>query len=308
MLTQLDGSERITRIDSAFQQTPEGQISPEMIELVRERLGDRKQPEQIQSVDSSSSCLPLYLFAPGAGIALHYTRMGSLQRDVLTVQDPCLLSGLEDDWPSIREAAQHYASMIRNHKTRFFPNRSAIILGGWSFGGIIAFETACLLAGDRSCSVRGVVLIDSPPPFGHTPIAKETIEAAMAFTQKQTSRPRPKSVKDFEDAIAALTIRNNMRRADLLRHYEPSRVNPMPHTILLRSSEGLQIPNAWNLPQNQWLHDRSDVGVSADAWQELLDHKLTVLDIPGDHFHPFEKANVAGTTEKIAEACRLLEQ
>lgn len=236
---------------------------------------------------------------------MHYTRMSPLRRNVFTVQDACLLANHEDDWKSIDEAARHYASMVTRHASQT-SSRPGIILGGWSFGGIIAFETARHLAHVPNLQVHGVVLIDAPPPFGHVPIARETIETAMAYTQKKSSRPRPKSVTDFEDAIAKLTIRNNLRRAALLACYEPARTGPMPQVILLRSSEGLMLPNAHLLPENKWLHDRSDVGVCVDAWNELLGKEIPVIDIPGDHFHPFEAENVKGTTEAIRQACEML--
>ncbi|KXT12258.1 hypothetical protein AC579_2039 [Pseudocercospora musae] len=297
----------IERSDSATPAREEPQLPPGIMELLYQRLGGREQPEQIQKCPSSLMSTPLYLFAPGAGMTFHYTRMGPLGCDVHTVQDPCLLVDLEDDWPSIQEAARNYATMIRKHAMSNASSSDGIILGGWSFGGIIAFETACCLASQSDVSVRGVILIDAPPPFGHQPIAKKTIEAAMAFTQKQNTRPRPKAVKDFEDAVALLTIRNNLRRAALLGQYAPTWRRPMPKVILLRSSEGLHIPGATNLPQNKWLHDRSDPSVSIAAWQELLGEKIDVIDIPGDHFHPFEPENVKGTTAAIKRACEILD-
>ncbi|KAF7192782.1 Orsellinic acid synthase [Pseudocercospora fuligena] len=298
----------IQRSDSATPAREEPQLPPEMLKLLYQRLGDREQPEQIQTCPSSLISTPLYLFAPGAGITMHYTRMGRLDRDVHTVQDPCLLVDIEDDWPSIEEAARNYATMIHKHATSNPCRSDGIILGGWSFGGIIAFETACCLANQSGISVRGVVLIDAPPPFGHQPIARKTIETAMAFTQKQNTRPRPKAVTEFEDAVAKLTIRNNLRRAALLGHYAPSWRHPMPKVILLRSSEGLHIPSATNLPENKWLHDRSDPSISVAAWEELLGEKIDVIDIPGDHFHPFETENVKGTTAAIKRACEMLEK
>ncbi|PIA92961.1 Conidial yellow pigment biosynthesis polyketide synthase [Cercospora beticola] len=283
---------------------PESALTKDMLELLERRLGHVESPNQIQWDESSPEAPPIYLIHPGAGICLHYNRLDPLNRDVYTIQDGRLLADLKDDWKSIEEVAQNYANMIAKHSSDF--GYQSVIIAGWSFGGIIAFEAARKLQSNKSTSTLGVVLIDPPQPKDHKPIARETIEVAMDATLK-LSKPRSKAAADFEAAIGALTIRNNLRRAALLGKYRPSPKGPLPRIVLLRSSEGLDL-GVEGLPENEWLHDRSDPSICTRAWEELMGEEIDVLDIPGDHFTPFEKENIDGTADGIRKACRMLEE
>lgn len=275
-------------------------LTTEMVELLQRRLVPSRNPDQIQRNDGSDTTSPLYLVHPGAGICLHYNRVRPLGRDVHTIQDARLLADAKDDWDSVHEFAHEYSSMIAQRESE----GQEIILGGWSFGGIVAFEMARLLESTSNIKVLGVVLIDAPPPIGHQPIAKATIEAAMAATQKRSNAAT--KAKAFEDAVATLTIRNNLRRATLLGKYKPERRGKMPQIILLRSSEGVDL-GVSGLPENKWLHDRGDVSTCSAAWEELTGKKASVLHIPGDHFTPFEASNIGGTSDAIREACHMIE-
>ncbi|KAF2210496.1 hypothetical protein CERZMDRAFT_45538 [Cercospora zeae-maydis SCOH1-5] len=284
---------------------PESALTKDMLELLQRRLGHVESPNQIQWDESSSESPPIYLIHPGAGICLHYNRLDPLHRDVYTIQDGRLLADVKDDWSSIEEVAQSYATMIAKHSSDF--GHQSVIVAGWSFGGIIAFEAARKLQGNnRSTNTLGVVMIDPPQPKDHKPISRETIEVAMDATLK-LSKPRSKAAADFEAAVGALTIRNNLRRAALLSKYRPSAKGPLPRLILLRSSKGLDL-GVEGLPENEWLHDRSDPSICTRAWEDLVGGSIDVLDIPGDHFTPFEKENIDGTADGIREACRMLEK
>ncbi|KAI5360200.1 putative thioesterase, Acyl transferase domain superfamily, phosphopantetheine binding ACP [Septoria linicola] len=296
-------SEPLPLSDTNSKTSPEDNLSTSMIELLQRRLGSIQGPQQIQRGDEPSLASPIYLIHPGAGICLHYNRLSSLGRDVYTIQDGRLLVDRNDDWKSVEDVAENYSKMVSEHSVD--AQYAGIILAGWSFGGIIAFEAARRILSLGGIQVLGVVLIDPPPPMNHQPIAQETIEVAMAATLK-ASRPRSREVADFEAAIAALTIRNNLRRAALLGKYRPSIEVPMPRITLLRSVEGLDL-GVKDLPENEWLHDRSDKSVCTGTWEDLMRHPIDVLDIPGDHFTPFEADNIEGTASAIREACKNLE-
>lgn len=273
-----------------------------MVGLLQRRLVTSRNPNQTLQHDGNDSSASLYLIHPGAGICLHYNRLHSLGRDVYTIQDDRLLATPEDDWESVREISQHYSSIVVQN----ISEAQDIILGGWSFGGIVAFEVARLLQSANHIKVKGVVLVDAPPPLDHQPIARSTIEAAMTTAQKVSRPTSTKAKADFEEALATLTIRNNLRRAALLGRYKPDRRGEMPNIVLLRSSQGVNL-DVSGLPENKWLHDRDDVSTSTSAWEELTGRKVDVRDIPGDHFTPFEAANIEGTADAIRQACWVLE-
>lgn len=282
----------------------EPKVSNEMMELLRGCLRLEEQPMRIQKVSNFEDSAPLYLIHPGAGMCFEYYRIGPLNRAVHAIQDPRMFSDATEDWSCIEDMAEHYATIVSSSQPRS-PNRG-IILGGYSFGGVVAFEMARLLSERGDCLVRGVVLIDSPPPLNHIPLARDTVQAAMALKHVHADKTRPPEAARFHEAIGALAVRNNLRRAALLGQYRPRREGAMPRVVLLRSSEGFSAAG-YALPENKWLHDRRDVETSSGAWEQLVGAKIKVIDIPGDHFTPFEPAHVDGTSQAIYDACEMLD-
>lgn len=260
---------------------------------------------RVQNGSKFPDSAPMYLIHPGAGMCLEYHRIAPLDRDVHAIQDPRMFSDAKEDWSSIEEMAQHYAALVSRSRPSH-PGRG-IILGGYSFGGTVAFETARLLSERGGCLVRGVVLIDPPPPLDHVPIARDTVQAAMAAKHgHQSAGARSPEAARFHEAIGALAVRNNLRRAALLGRYRPRLRGVMPRVVLLRSSEGFSAAGCV-LPENKWLHDRRDVRTSSAAWEELVGAKVKVIDVPGDHFTPFEPGHIDGTSQAIYDACQMLD-
>lgn len=275
-----------------------------MMELIRRCVRLEDQPMQVQNGSRFPESAPLYLVHPGAGMCFEYCRIGPLNRAVLAIQDPRMLSDAEKDWSRIEDMAEHYATLVS--RSRPSCHGRGIILGGYSFGGVVAFEMARLLTERGDCLVRGVVLIDSPPPLNHLPLARETVQAAMAVKHLDGARTRTREAAKFHEAIGVLAVRNNMRRAAMLGQYRPRREGELPRVVLLRSSEGFRAAG-YALPENKWLHDRRDVQTSSGAWEELVRAKIKVIDIPGDHFTPFELGHIDGTSQAIYEACEMLD-
>ncbi|KAK7705242.1 hypothetical protein SLS64_008078 [Diaporthe eres] len=283
----------------------EPQISNDMVKLLRSCLRPEEQPmARVQNGSKFPDSAPFYLIHPGAGMCFEYHRIGPLDRDVHAIQDPRIFSDAKEDWSCIEEMAQHYAAIVSKSRPSY-PSRG-IILGGYSFGGIVAFEMARLLSERGDCLVRGVVLIDAPPPLNHIPLARDTVQAAMAAKHVRPDKTRPPEAARFHEAIGALAVRNNLRRAALLGQYQPRREGPMPRVVLLRSSEGFRAAGH-SLPENKWLHDRRDVKTSSEAWEQLMGAKVKVIDIPGDHFTPFEPGHIDGTSQAIYDACDMLD-
>ena len=280
-------------------------VSNDMMGLLRSCFRLEDQPMRVRNGSESPESAPIYLVHPGAGMCFEYYRIGPLDRAVHAIQDPRMFSDAKDDWSCIEDMAEHYATIVLTSLPS--PPSSGIILGGYSFGGVVAFEMARRLSERGDCAVRGVVLVDSPPPLNHIPLARDTIQVAMATKHAHAAKKRPSEAARFHEAIGALAVRNNLRRAALLGQYRPRREGAMPRVVLLRSSEGfMAVGHA--LPENKWLHDRRDVKTSSDAWEQLVGAKIKVIDIPGDHFTPFEPGHIAETSQAIRQACDMLDE
>lgn len=61
--------------------------------------------------------------------------------------------------------------------------------------------------------------------------------------------------------------------------------------MLLRSQEGFSTEGL-DAPRNEWLEERGDVKSSVKGWEMIVKKGVSVRDIPGNHFEPFEEANV----------------
>ncbi|CRK15833.1 hypothetical protein BN1708_011575 [Verticillium longisporum] len=103
--------------------------------------------------------LPLVLIHDGGGTCFDYRLLERQGRAVYAIHNPRFRSGRP--WNGgIREMAGVYVELVRS----LMPHGGAIILGGWSLGGMVALEMAKVLEGDVGVGVAGVVTVDSVAP------------------------------------------------------------------------------------------------------------------------------------------------
>ncbi|KAG2065468.1 alpha/beta-hydrolase [Suillus decipiens] len=117
--------------------------------------------------NKGKSTVPLLLIHDSSGLINHYNCLMPLQCDLFALSNPCLITG--GKWESVEQIAESYANAVINAKT------DQIIIGGWSFGGVVAFEAAKRLA-QNGVRVRGIVLIDAPCPTKHVPLSSSVID------------------------------------------------------------------------------------------------------------------------------------
>ncbi|UZP39414.1 hypothetical protein NXS19_007230 [Fusarium pseudograminearum] len=157
---------------------------------------------------SEESRTPLCLFHDGSGQISMYKRLQGHDRTTYAFFDPKFESSGEGRsfYSSIEDMAEDYASRILSTR----PPLSSLILCGWSFGGIVAFEVARLLF-LRGIEVRGLVLIDSPSPINHEPLPAPIISSITRSTG------RSESTNALEEEFLC--------NASLLGRYKPERLS-----------------------------------------------------------------------------------
>ena len=258
------------------------QISPQAIEKA---LGLQNQPETIYSGDNyDSGAYPLFLIHDGSGVCLQYRRLAPLHRAVFGIHDPKFLS--QNSWTGIPAIAKEYAEIIRRTYDK------PCILGGWSFGGVVAFEAAKILM-DTGHEIAGVILIDSPPPIDHQPLSPEIITAVTTNGHDIDNGGRR-----LQGMVRELMKKSFTSSAEMLAAFKPDDVSeigkPIPRIVLLRSKEGFQLEDKWSSkPVNLWLQDRSNPRTGVAEWESIVKSKVSVIDIPGNHFQVFDAANVS---------------
>ncbi|KAI5118611.1 hypothetical protein M0805_008042 [Coniferiporia weirii] len=257
----------------------------------------------LQLQNSQNGASPLFLVHDGSGLSHCYSRIGSLGRSLWGISNPKLLSG--ESWKGgVSEMATHYIDQIKPIITG-----KGCVLGGWSFGGVVAFHMACDLM-RAGIKVSGVVLIDSPSPYTTNPLPEELIDAVIRHGSHSSSS----SEQQTKVIHLARTQMSHATRA--LVSYDPSCLTSSgsatvyPNVVMLRCSEAFPLSSVTgHKPPRRipFLEDRSDPKASVRDWETLTGKDVPVFDIPGHHFDPFTPKNVNALTDQLAKAIAHLE-
>jgi phthiocerol/phenolphthiocerol synthesis type-I polyketide synthase D len=213
--------------------------------------------------------------------------------------------GLErlDDVADVPERANRYVELIHEWQPEG-PYR----LGGWSFGGVLAYEIACQLSA-AGHEVELLALLDAGMPLPlsdeeqHENLARRFIKFA-AYATETYKRPVELSLNELLplDANAQLALLwERAGRAglldelspDILRHQWTSmedtqameRYRPRPyggHVVLYRTTE----PTPWTLRDPRY--DHTD---KARGWDGLCTD-LEIVPVPGHHLNLLDPPHV----------------
>ncbi|EOD58086.1 KR domain-containing protein, partial [Amycolatopsis vancoresmycina] len=249
---------------------------------------------------------PVFLFHPAGGTASVYRELARLLPEGPPVY------GFErlDDEDTVEGKAARYAGLIRDIRPHG-PYR----LGGWSFGGCLAYETARLLGG-----AEVVVLIDTilPLPAPGKPAEELLLDRFDRFAEHISRTygvpfaiPREELADLGEDAqiewvFAKLTELVPDLGAGVLRHQYESyvdarvaeRYRPAPYdgrVVLLRAQEPHPLTTALD---PRYLRTDDTLG-----WDEHC-RALEVVRVPGDHVSMIDPPHVAVLAERLGAVVR----
>ncbi|KAH9855579.1 hypothetical protein C2E23DRAFT_724085 [Lenzites betulinus] len=197
---------------------------------------------QVQHAPASGARqLPLVLVHDGSGTVGGYQRLGTLGRDVWAIRNVDFARVLPPAGGWVHTMAEAYAGALCS---RVFPNGNAgdaeggCVLGGWSFGGVVALELARELL-VRGVQVRGLVLIDAPAPQTERPMPEWLVDALAARLAVVGPREGQEPEPLFADLARAAT------RA-LVAYTPPTRFRAAPlRAVYLRAREVAAITLPW---------------------------------------------------------------
>ncbi|KAF8549493.1 putative polyketide synthase [Imleria badia] len=234
--------------------------------------------------------VPLYLVHDGSGLVSDYERLLPLHRDVWGLSNPRFFC--DEPWETLEDMAQAYASMIEQHASD-----AALMLGGWSFGGVVAFEIARILIA-RGVRIQGVVLIDSPFPSA-PPLLSDSLIDRLLRDQERT----------LDSSMTALVVRQFKQSTALLDGYVPTVRDAAVSLAFLRCTAGFFPDDVEDVPA--WFRERDDAGRGGgwivEPWGSLVGGAIPVWDVPGHHFEPLSRVHVEETSVQLDRACRYLE-
>ncbi|KAJ3147276.1 hypothetical protein HDU86_008043 [Geranomyces michiganensis] len=215
---------------------------------------------------------PVFLLPDGSGSAAGYALVQDIGRPVFGVNSP-FISTAEHSSFSVLGLAGLYADAIAAKNPL-----PGIILGGWSFGGVVAYETGRILE-SRGISVGGLVLIDSPNPTW-PPLTTATIDWCYGPNPPQALRgaKMPKISQTMIHHFAA-TLKS-------LETYRPTPWMEAPMTVFLSAPEGLGGSKEDIKDRNaavDWLQaSRKNIGTN--GWKDFIpESRIRVVDVEGTH-------------------------
>lgn len=232
---------------------------------------------------------PLWLFHPIGGNVFCYlelTRQADPQRPVLAFQAPGLDAEGEAE-VTVEAIARRYVAQLRERQPH-----GPYLLGGWCFGGVIAFEVARQLR-DADEEVRGVALIDTRAPIAVNVPSDGDDATLLSWFARDLAAPFGKSLKIAPETLRALPAEDMFEyvlsvakerdvlpadadAAQLRRYFE----------VYLANGIALQMyfPPADTLPVMlvRAVDEQADYGPTL-GWSELAPASLTMVELPGDH-------------------------
>ncbi|KAI0634907.1 ketoacyl-synt-domain-containing protein [Trametes polyzona] len=251
--------------------------------------------------------VPLVLVHDGSGTIGSYEHLGPLGRDVWAVRNVdftrffATIEKIEGDY--VRAMAEAYASALCEEVFACqgdVPGTQECYVGGWSFGGVVAFQISQHLS-TRGVRMKGLVLIDAPAPqtlsvlpdtvINH--LEQQLMEAKSHRAHGQeTEHARPPPVHGFGDQMRAAT------RA--LVSYTPTLGETASglSAVYLRAREPANVVLSCKGAEELDNYLRAFFAKQGDewtipSWEQALGQSIPVLDAPGDHFNLFSRANVS---------------
>ncbi|KAI0327713.1 ketoacyl-synt-domain-containing protein [Cubamyces sp. BRFM 1775] len=269
---------------------------------------------------------PLILVHDGSGGIGGYARLGPLGREVWAVRnfDIARSSELCGPYKEARGAldvvrvasvySHSFMSAIRDWgRYNAGPAMKECFLGGWSFGGIVAFEMVEHFS-RAGINVKGLILIDSPAPQTLSLLPDDLIGALARGSVGPGRGDVPKASNGWAPRGSAFTAQMRFASRALAAYTLPSDTQAQdarPRAVYLRATDPAEVVVRGSIKgldeHSRAFFTKENDEWTLNSWEEALHTpKLEVLDVPGDHFSMFDRENMQQLTERLRQGLQLL--
>ena len=267
---------------------PDGESLTNLIVEVRAN-GESLRPATsiLLSGSAKTASKTLFLFPDGSGSATSYALLPSVSLDLCVYGLNCpFLKSPADYTNGVDGISAQYLTEIKRRQPH-----GPYHLGGWSAGGVIAYQVAykLLKMGEKT---ERLFLIDSPCPIGLEPLPSSLLHFvdSMGLLGTQSSPPEW-LIPHFEASIANLSA------------YTPRPMDPLeaPKTLIIWARDGVcKDPKDQKFPRSAsearsvkfLLDDRHDLG--PNRWDELLgEENIITMPVQGNHFTMMREPHVS---------------
>ncbi|TFK26825.1 polyketide synthase [Coprinopsis marcescibilis] len=241
----------------------------------------------LNQTKAASENVPLVLLHDGSGLVGSYERLATLGRDVWGISNP-RFGG--DAWDSLGAMVECYVKSLVDTVS------APVILGGWSFGGNLAFEMAKQLEADRPGWVKGVVLIDSPCPSDEVYLTEDLIDDIIGGQRQISALPGPSTLLKAQFKNNTRLLREHYSKEQPFERRRGSIVDrrAIP-AILLTCEEGVPgLDTESRSPAHTWLTRRGSPESYTESWKRFAGPSYTVQAnlLQGHHFDVFHYPRV----------------
>ncbi|MCJ1247156.1 hypothetical protein MMC30_004368 [Trapelia coarctata] len=258
----------------------------------------------------------IFLFPDGSNSALAYSKFPSILQSVAIVGlNSPYITNPERYTCGLEALVSMYISEIRK-----IQRSGPFILGGWSVGGILAFEAAHQLIVDGQ-HVERLILIDAPCPLTISPMPSSLIDFFDSIGIFKSGSPQ--DANSIEKSISDNV--STPAKSRLLAHFASSVANLhnyQPKPLISNAENWLVVNVFWALegvcdapgtprpalPADDletasfMLRDRKNVR-GGWGWEELLPgHHIKISQVGGNHFSLMREPWIEKLAEKIREA------
>ncbi|QIW98567.1 hypothetical protein AMS68_004085 [Peltaster fructicola] len=225
--------------------------------------------EIYQGEREDEAATPIVLIHDGGGTVFQYYMLEYLGRRTYAIANPYFESGSKPEG-GLPELAKEYVKAIQAAI-----GNGPVILGGWSFGGMISVEVARLFQETPSpIHVVGIIMIDSFCPWSQGPW----------LTEPSTPRFRPTTSQRMKE----LTIKSFTHAREMIASWEMPAAFKAPPVAMIQAEEVREL-------------DEEDGKLGWSKFECL--NFVSTETVPGNHFSMFNDDRVAGITRKIRSAC-----
>lgn len=211
-----------------------------------------------------------FCFHPSGGNIFCYNELSkhfAEKRPFVGVQSLGLVCDLAENM-SLEEMAKFYCKAIQSYQ-----KSGPYSLGGWSFGGVLAFEVAKLLLEQKE-NVLPVILIDSPAPYARKLPNHDYLEKWF--------------FKDFGARLNELNIEQKEKLFNVfkmnvfaLSNYKSIVTNIPVHIIKARLISMEELLNHPFVQEKDW------------GWSKITNNVMSCIELEADHYSILEGNNVS---------------
>lgn len=258
-----------------------------MVEIQANNEALRSATSILLSGSPKTASKTLFLFPDGSGSATSYALLPSISPDVCVYGLNCPFMKIPADFTNgIDGISAQYLVEIKRREPH-----GPYYLGGWSAGGVIAYQVAYKLL-EMGEKTERLFLIDSPCPINLEPLPSSLLRFidSMGLLGTQSSPP-DWLIPHFEASIVNLAA------------YTPYPMDPLeaPKTLIIWARDGLcKDPEDQKFPRSAGeaksvkflLDNRRDLG--SNGWNKLLgEENIITMAVEGNHFTMMRKPDVS---------------